>query len=87
MAELQFTIKEFDPTKKPWHEKIIQWPYEGLQPRDCSWGFVWGENEKIHIHAGDFLIDVFGEFYLVKKENFKEFKKRWNKEFSKIFKL
>lgn len=84
----EFKITEFDPNNHPWHDKIIPWTKKMIQPRDGSWGFVERDDgSEIHVHAGDFIIDAFGDFHFCKKENFPEFKRKWNENLGDIWRI
>jgi len=74
--ELCIKSKQFDPQKRPWPKFVIPWDKTKYQPRDCSWGYIECENEKVHVLAGDWIITFSDKVYLCRERDYEKFKER-----------
>jgi len=63
--------EQFDPQRRPWPDGVIEWPLDGSQPRDMSWGYIETLEGRMHVIAGDWIITgVKGEKYPCKADIF-----------------
>lgn len=61
---------QFDPHTKPWPTGIKPWDKEETRPRDMSWGWMVVNGNRVHVHAGDWLVYHGDRVWLVERDAF-----------------
>lgn len=65
--------EQFIPGENPFPAGMIMWPYNGVQPRDGSFGFIETLEGRMHVMARDWIITgINGEKYPCKPDIFEK---------------